>query len=94
MLPADAPKETNNIRDNDHNDNNLVEKRFESPVDRVEVNPVDESSLNKLARTSLTSSTRKLVKIPSHNLGLDESNLTLGFSGTSSSKVLNIKNLM
>ena len=69
-----SSKDNNNVRNNVHDDDS-VEKRFESPVDRVEVEaqPVD-----KLLR-SLTSSSKskKLVTIVLCDVNLDDSNLVL-----------------
>ena len=83
-----SSKDNNNVHDNVHDDDS-VEKRFESPVDRVEVEaqPVD-----KLLRSSTSSSkSKKLVTIASCDINLDDSNLALSIHNTPS-KVLNIKN--
>src|SRR3982750_1926505 len=68
-----SSKDNNNVRDNVHDDDS-VEKRFESPVDRVEVEaqPVD-----KLLRSTSSSKSKKLVTIASCDVNLDDSNLAL-----------------
>jgi hypothetical protein len=94
VIQKTSPKKavTKNVRDNVRDD----EIHLESPVDRVAIQPVNESSLNKLARSSTASisKAKKSITIASHDIDFDGSNLGLDISRSSSSNVLIIKKLM
>jgi hypothetical protein len=82
----------NDVRGGNHVDDDSDERHFETPIDRVEIPPMDESSLSKLTRDLISPNKRtKPVKVTSHTINLEEENLVLSTSGTSvasSSKVI------